>query len=103
MTSPSVELLRFETNQGSGDDTAANGLRMIFCKLADWNAQKERKFDRLWGDWMGLKMCPENFLVDGFQIRIEKKQGDGDDTALNGLKIQCTHPNYVRVCCTDCV
>jgi len=34
-------------------------------------------------------MCPNNYYVDGAQVKFEDSQGKGDDTALNGLKIHC--------------
>lgn len=56
----------------------------------------------IWGSWRGVVKCPENHYVDGFQARIEEKQGGGDDTALNGLKFRCFNPqtnttNYITI------
>lgn len=34
--------MRFEDKQGGGDDTAANGLKVIFCKPQDWKTQVEK-------------------------------------------------------------
>ena len=85
--------MRFEDPQGDGDDTAANGLRWKFCKMYDWHNQVQKTFEGIWGDWKGMVMCPENQYVAGFQVRIEPKQGNGDDTAMNGLKLFCRSPN----------
>jgi hypothetical protein len=82
--------LRFEPHQGSGDDTAANGLKLILCSRSDWNQQIWDSFDGMWGDWMGTKMCPYGQWVTKFRIRAEAPLGsNGDDTALNGLEIYC--------------
>ena len=45
--------------------------------------------DSIWGGWMGLKMCPAGTYVCGLETRFEGDQKGGDDTALNGIKMQC--------------
>jgi hypothetical protein len=79
------------------DDTAGNGLKFTYCHLDNWNAQKtEIIYPGLWGDWKGMRFCPEGSYVDGAQVRFEGSTGGGkneDDTALNGLKIRCR--NYI--------
>ncbi|KAK3515818.1 hypothetical protein QTP70_034070 [Hemibagrus guttatus] len=41
------------------------------------------------GIWMWSELCPENFYVTGFSLRIEPNQYGGDDTALNGIRLYC--------------
>lgn len=84
--------LRYERPQGQGDDSAVNGLKVVFCSSNDWNRQEVRQFDGILGDWKGRVMCPKNSFVDAFQAQVEQPQGQGDDTALNGLKIRCLNP-----------
>jgi len=44
--------MRFEEHQGFGDDTAANGLKLRFCDLNNWNNQEEMTiWDGTWGEW----------------------------------------------------
>ena len=83
--------LRFESDQGGGDDTAANGLKLRFCDLDDWNTQTDETiWTGDWGEWKGWKNCPQNQFIVGAKVRYENSQGGGgDDTALNGLKIYC--------------
>lgn len=88
--------MRFESSQGSGDDTATNGFIFKFCKLSNWSSQNTMMFSGLWGDWKGWAMCPTGYFVNGFQVRFEKSRGDGDDTALNGLKIQCINLQFSK-------
>ena len=83
--------MRFEKDLGSGDDTAANGIRLVYCQPGNWRSQKEHVYEGMWGDWRGLVMCPYNYFVDAFQARVEPQQ-DGDDTALNGLNFRCKNP-----------
>jgi hypothetical protein len=45
-----------------------------------------------WGSWRGMKTCPDNTYVCGLETRIEKKQ-NGDDTAMNGIKMKCCQFN----------
>ena len=86
--------LRFEDSQGGGDDTAANGLKLKYCLISNWNSQKEVEvYPGIWGSWKGMKMCPANQFIVGAQVRYEDSQGGGDDTALNGLKIYCAPKN----------
>ncbi len=42
-----------------------------------------------WGTWRDEYMCPERHYVCGIQQRIEGWQRDGDDTAMNGLRMFC--------------
>jgi len=85
--------VRFESIAGRGDDTAANGLKVTYCRLGNWETQKPNVLIHagLWGTWRGIKMCPENHYVDGAQVRFEDRGflGLGDNTALNGLRIHC--------------
>merc|ERR1712156_583816 len=81
--------LRVEADQGSGDDTAANGLILWYCDADDWyNQQSAVIHSGYWGDWSDRAMCPEGQYVTGGNVRYEFPI-DGDDTALNGLQIQC--------------
>ncbi|XP_041650210.1 vitelline membrane outer layer protein 1 homolog [Cheilinus undulatus] len=47
-----------------------------------------------WGDWHSSEMCPENSFAIGFSQRVEPGQGDGDDTALNGIRLYCAAENH---------
>lgn len=42
-----------------------------------------------WGSWSGYMYCPANHYVCGARARVEKKQGSGDDTAMNGMQLLC--------------
>ena len=34
-------------------------------------------------------MCGEDEYIGGIRVRIEANQGTSDDTAMNGLQIEC--------------
>ena len=42
-----------------------------------------------WGSWSKNFICPAGENVVGFINRVESKQSDGDDTAMNGLRMYC--------------
>lgn len=42
-----------------------------------------------WGSWSSDFMCPKDLNTVGFITRIEGYQGDGDDTAMNGMRMYC--------------
>ncbi|XP_077326863.1 vitelline membrane outer layer protein 1 homolog [Lithobates pipiens] len=45
-----------------------------------------------WGVWEWLDMCPYNTVASGFDLKVEPPRRDGDDTALNAIKLLCTKP-----------
>ena len=43
-----------------------------------------------WGDWKGMKICPDNTYVCGLEARLDKKwPGTSEGTAMNGIKMKC--------------
>lgn len=43
-----------------------------------------------WGRWQGEIRCPDNYFVCGLEQKVEPRQGgDGDDTALNAIRMIC--------------
>ncbi|WP_186645327.1 hypothetical protein [Fluviispira vulneris] len=45
--------------------------------------------DGYWGDWGAWDRCPQGQYVDGFKLKSESYQGEGDDTGLNGISLHC--------------
>ena len=41
-----------------------------------------------WGEWGQSKLCPVGYKIVGIQTQIERDH-DGDNTALNGVKVLC--------------
>ncbi|XP_073480295.1 vitelline membrane outer layer protein 1 homolog [Aquarana catesbeiana] len=46
----------------------------------------------IWGYQGQMDMCPPGTKATGFDLLVEPPQGDGDDTALNAIKLLCTKP-----------
>ena len=42
-----------------------------------------------WGYWSEPVYCPEGYYVCGLKQRVEGRQGDGDDTAMNAVGFYC--------------
>lgn len=46
-----------------------------------------------WGAWHPAKFCPSNSYAVGFNLKVERPIGKGDDTALNAIKLKCRFAN----------
>uniref|UniRef100_A0A8C5Q602 Vitelline membrane outer layer 1-like protein n=1 Tax=Leptobrachium leishanense TaxID=445787 RepID=A0A8C5Q602_9ANUR len=44
-----------------------------------------------WGPWGTMEMCPEGTKAAGFKLKVEREQGRGDDSALNGISLSCVN------------
>jgi len=80
---------RIESKQGSnGDDTALNGLKMLYRHRVTMQVNPLMLESGIWGQWAGEASVPEDSLMCGVQIRMEQPQAPGkDDTAMNGINI----------------
>jgi hypothetical protein len=75
--------IRIEADQGGGDDTAAGSVEM-YCGNEQVSAT-----GTAWGDWKPKRMCGQGYKICGFRIRFESDQGEGDDSAMNGIEVRC--------------
>lgn len=44
-----------------------------------------------WGTWGSSDYCPNGHHVVRFKVQIEGIQHDGDDTALNAIRLECSN------------
>ncbi|NVJ61891.1 MAG: metallophosphoesterase [Gammaproteobacteria bacterium] len=78
--------IKIESKQGGdADDTAANDID-LYCKNSDMISANT---NTNWGTWSKVYRCPNDQAVTGLITRVEDIQGDGDDTALNGIRLVC--------------
>lgn len=77
--------IQIEPQQGNGDDTAANDVMLVCNDNTIIRAEAKTH----WGNWSNYQFCPAGQLVVGLMTRVEQPQGDGDDTALNGVRMIC--------------
>nr|AAD23572.1 fertilization envelope outer layer protein [Cyprinus carpio] len=86
--------LRVEDPVGREDDTALNGIR-LHCIESKASSDSYHSYSTgqsdvfSWGRWTDIKWCPSGFLT-AFQLRVERSQGDGDDTAANNILFRCS-------------
>ena len=79
--------IRQEKSQGGGDDTGGNGI-MLYSRTSNTVIKPG---DGYWGDWASWQHCPTGSWIVGFQTKVERNQGGGDDTALNEVKFYCSN------------
>ncbi|XP_076133794.1 vitelline membrane outer layer protein 1-like [Alosa pseudoharengus] len=77
--------LRVERPQGGGDDTAANNI-VFRCSTGEVLTGAGMHWGT-WGGWSG--QCSGGRGICGVQMKVERPQGWGDDTALNDVRFQC--------------
>uniref|UniRef100_A0A669EDW4 Vitelline membrane outer layer 1 homolog b n=1 Tax=Oreochromis niloticus TaxID=8128 RepID=A0A669EDW4_ORENI len=80
---------RVEASQGSGDDTAVNGIRLYCFDPSSKRRTTVQSAVGSWGDWTAVKSCASGYL-DSFMLRVESSQGEGDDTSVNNIKFTCS-------------
>jgi PKD repeat protein len=78
--------LRIESSQGGSDDTALNGIRLS-CGTPSYPLEISSSVGG-WGDWSGLDKCTKGFIT-GARLRIEPRQGGGDDTGAVDAEFFC--------------
>uniref|UniRef100_A0A672S7X9 Vitelline membrane outer layer protein 1-like n=1 Tax=Sinocyclocheilus grahami TaxID=75366 RepID=A0A672S7X9_SINGR len=77
-------LLLVEKPQGAGDDTAANTIAFTCSGGSLLQGDGTN-----WGDWGKWSHTCVGKAICGIQSRIEEPQGEGDDTALNDVRMFC--------------
>ncbi|XP_058271869.1 vitelline membrane outer layer protein 1-like [Hemibagrus wyckioides] len=87
--------LKVEPRQGTfRDDTALNAIALHCSKPKGLNSivgssTTIKSTEGSWGSWSQPFWCSRGVLKS-FQLRVEKKQGLGDDTAANNIRFQCS-------------
>ena len=77
--------MRIEGQQGSGDDSAFNCLR-LFCETSSSWLETDNCMP--WGPWSDSQYCEDGKRICGVNIRFEDPIA-GDNSAMNGIKLTC--------------
>jgi len=80
--------LQWEADQGDGDDSAANDLKLK-CSNGDWLGVYGPGPG--WGTWT-TKKCQEGQVICGLRTKVDPwddQSGHKDDTSLNGVELKC--------------
>ena len=74
-------------NSTKTDDRTAINTVLLHCQDGE---RISGEVNTLWGTWQSWQMCPAGLAVRGIRTQVQTDQGDGDDTALNGLELYCS-------------
>lgn len=86
--------IRIESPQGGNDDTGANDAEFSCTGSSTIHAPGGQG----WGSWLNWAACPAQSAVCGLAVRFEESQGGGDDTAMNGLELECCSLSCNNTC-----
>ncbi|KAK7073137.1 hypothetical protein SK128_005176 [Halocaridina rubra] len=75
---------------GQLDDTAGNSVQML-CHLGDGQlVDSITSFEGKYGDWQGIRTCPNKTNIVGFRARVLQEQGTfGDDHGVDNVQVRC--------------
>ena len=80
--------VRFQDPISSGDDTALNGLRALYCApIVEYNCDWKTIYEGTKGSWKSPVTWDYQDTVKDINIRFEEPCGRCDDTAMNGIKV----------------
>lgn len=89
--------MKVESWQRSGDDTALNAVEFACYNRQGSPVSNIKSNEGRWGDWSrSFASCPKGHYFKGFDIKSEKWQRSGDDTAANSVKFVCTNGSVLE-------
>lgn len=72
------------------DNTGLNAIQFMYCNV---NNPRQKLWagahPGIWGTWDAGQSCPNGYYINWMQMKFEKKQGSGDDSAANRLRFRC--------------
>ncbi|XP_031555991.1 vitelline membrane outer layer protein 1 homolog isoform X2 [Actinia tenebrosa] len=85
--------LNVEGQQGKGDDTALNGIKLHCRTYCGAHSNSITSSVMIFGNWQQTKNCPAGNFLKGAWVRSER-QGSVDNTAVNNYDFLCEHFHY---------
>ncbi|XP_008854122.1 vitelline membrane outer layer protein 1 homolog [Nannospalax galili] len=80
--------LKVESNQGIGDDTALNGIR-LHCSRGNVQPLAVESESGKWGMWTTPLWCSDRSFLVAFSLRVEHSSFL-DSTAANNIRFRCS-------------
>ena len=81
--------MRVEPKQGIDDDTALNAIALYCSDRNGRNMARIVPHEGFWGNWREGANCSQGAFITHFQLKVEPRQGIGDDTAANSVAFLC--------------
>ncbi|KAB7501846.1 Vitelline membrane outer layer protein 1 [Armadillidium nasatum] len=79
---------------GHVDETAINGVR-LYCSANGHDLGYIESSNGPHGDYLGMKICPEDY-VTGFRANVLENQGlIGEDVAVEDIEMDCSYGKYI--------
>ncbi|MDJ0556384.1 MAG: hypothetical protein QNJ68_18485 [Microcoleaceae cyanobacterium MO_207.B10] len=88
--------MRVEPGQGRGDDTALNAVALYCRDRRGRNVGRISPHQGFWGSWVEGAGCQPAQFFTHFQLKVERGQGRGDDTAANSVRFWCSNDERVE-------
>uniref|UniRef100_A0A1I7TPN3 C-type lectin domain-containing protein n=1 Tax=Caenorhabditis tropicalis TaxID=1561998 RepID=A0A1I7TPN3_9PELO len=84
--------IKVEGDQRGRDDTGLNAVA-LYCNRLNWVSYNNEHWimsgEGDWGEWKGIKYCPEGQVIIGFALRSEPDQHGRDDVAADNFAAYC--------------
>jgi len=71
-------------------------LSLLLLVPADASDLATIEFPGIWGNWGGEDLCPDGDFVFGIRLKVEPHSNSIDDTAINGIELECRHLNSTK-------
>ena len=95
--------LRSQLPQGEKDDSGTNNVRMKCTDGKVLNAltfTAEQPDTPDWGTWLDFESCPLGYAISSLRVKIQKDQGEGDDTTINKIEFGCSKIESGKLRCS---
>lgn len=78
--------VRLEPYVHDEDDTALNAVEVLCRDVVSGRQTSLLPHAGLWGSWSEWAQAPAGEFLNGFLLKVEQGQGNGDDTSVNAIR-----------------